>query len=162
MWSQLHIWGNSPGFIYQAPFLPSLRNTPLTQAPSVQFPSYRARYWEGQQETGKTESHRKPLFENHCTPHSGTVKYERFTWSAIDRFSKEHKTLIVSWKRLCVSPEICTPNLIFQRRKDVPFGHMISYTVLQTLGYISRYTVIDYYIAVLTGSSVFPFFKPVS
>lgn len=39
---------------------------------------------------------------------------------------------------------------------------MISYTVLQTLQYIFCYTIIDYYIAVLTSSSAYPIFKPVS
>lgn len=39
---------------------------------------------------------------------------------------------------------------------------MISYTVLHTLGYIFCYTIIDYYIAVLTGRSAYPIFKQVS
>lgn len=40
----------------------------------------------------------KFLTETHCIPHSGTVKRELFTWNTIVKFSKEHKTLIVSQK----------------------------------------------------------------
>lgn len=117
---------------------------------------------KGNKKQGKMKTHGKLLTETHCTPHSGTVKYELFTWNAINRFSKEHKTLIVSQKRLHMLPEMRTLDLILQRRKNVSFGHMINYTVLQTLGYISCYTIIDYYTAVLTGSGVYPIFKPVS
>lgn len=117
---------------------------------------------KGNKKQEKLRTHRKVLAETHCTSHSGTVKYELFTWNAIIMFSKEHRTLIVPWKCLHVLPEICTLNLILQKRKNIPFGHMISYTVLHTLGYIFCYTIIDYYIAVLTGRSAYPIFKQVS
>lgn len=46
----------------------------------------------------KLKTHRKFLAGTHCIPHSGTVKHELFTWNTIIKFSKEHKTLIVSQK----------------------------------------------------------------
>lgn len=97
---------------------------------------------KGTKKQEKLKTHRKLLTETHCTPHSGTVKYELFTWNAINRFSKEHKSLIVSWKCLHVLPEIYMLNLIIQRRKNILCGHVISYRVLQTLGYISCYAII--------------------
>ena len=117
---------------------------------------------KGNKRQENLKTHRKLLTETHCTIHSGTVNYEFFTWSAINKFSKEHKSLIFSQKCLHVLSEICILNLILQRRKNIPFGHMISYTVLQTLGYIFLYTIIDYCISVLNGSSVYAIFKPVS
>lgn len=92
LWSQLHIWGKSPGFIYWAPSLLSRRNTWPCQAPSVQFSSY----WEGQQNSEKNE---KPIESSslELIAHQAQA-HELFTWNTIIKFSKEHKTLIVSQK----------------------------------------------------------------
>lgn len=43
----------------------------------------------------------------------------------------------------------------FRGGKLSQLGHMISYMVLKTLGYISCYIIIGYYFAVLTGISVY-------
>lgn len=117
----------------------------------------------GNKKQEKPKAHKKLLSEAHCTPHSGTIKYGLFTWNAVNRFSKEHKPLVVSWKCFCVLPEICTLNLILQRMKNIPFGHIVSYTVLQTLLYIIIYFLLHYYcyITVLTDSNVYHVFKPV-
>lgn len=45
-------------------------------------------------------------------------------------------------------PEMCALNLILQRVKSILFGHVINYTVLKKLIYISCHTTIYNYIIV--------------
>lgn len=107
----------------------------------------------------KLKTCRKFLTETHCIPHSGTVKHELFTWNTIIKFSKEHKTFIVSQECFsCVAWNMYV-ELHFRGGKRSHFGHMISYMVLKILGYISCYIVVDYFFAFLMGSPVYSNFK---
>lgn len=157
MWSWLHIWGKSPAFIAQEPFLLSPRSTRPTQAPSQCAASLPTELTagKGNQKQEKLKTQRKFLAETHCTPHTGTVKHELFTWNAINRFSQEHKTLIVSWRCLHAVPEMFTLNLILQRRGKYPIWAHAQLDSAASIGYTS-YTTIDYYLALLIGIT-FPF-----
>lgn len=53
----------------------------------------------------KLKTCRNLLTGIHCTPHSGLVKSELSTWNAINKFSKELKASIFSWKCLHVLPD---------------------------------------------------------
>lgn len=115
------------------------------------FPSYWTHYVELQQEAGTKKNPQKGPCWN-----SSNMSW---TWQSMNFL---HEMLIIgsvkntkSWlspkKCLHVLPEMCTLNLIPQREKNILFGHIINYTVLQKLIYISCHTIFCY----ITVPSIF-------
>lgn len=99
----LLVWENSAGFMNEAPFCPSPSDPP--RLPMCRSLPTKLTPGKSNKKREKLKTCRNLLTGIHCTPHSGLVKSELLTWNAINKFSKELKASIFSWKCLHVLPD---------------------------------------------------------